>query len=111
MAWYDRTGKKVGAIGDRRGHPRNIIRFSPSGKSAAFTRQGAMTQEVWIADVASGHPERLTDNGRSPVWSPDESEIAFSVRTREIKAPRPTPSTARRSTGAQRRSLSGAEPV
>jgi hypothetical protein len=77
MAWYDRTGKKVGAIGDRRGHPRNIIRFSPSGKSAAFTRQGAMTQEVWIADVASGHPERLTDNGRSPVWSPDESEIAF----------------------------------
>ena len=70
MAWYDRTGKKVGAIGDRRGHPRNIIRFSPSGKSAAFTRQGAITQEVWIADVASGHPERLTDNGRSPVWSP-----------------------------------------
>jgi eukaryotic-like serine/threonine-protein kinase len=77
MAWYDRTGKKVGALGDRRGHPRNVIRFSPSGKSAVFTRQGAMTQEVWIADVTSGHPERLTDNGRSPVWSPDESEIAF----------------------------------
>ena len=77
MAWYDRTGKKVGTIGERRGHPRNIIRFSPSGKSVAFTRQGAMTQEVWIADVASGQPERLTDNGRSPVWSPDESEIAF----------------------------------
>ena len=36
-----------------------------------------MTQEVWIADVASGHPQQLTDNGRSPVWSPDESEIAF----------------------------------
>jgi eukaryotic-like serine/threonine-protein kinase len=77
MAWYDRTGKKVGTIGDRRGHPRNIIRFSPSGKSVVFTRQGANTQEVWVADVTSGQPERLTDNGRSPVWSPDASEIAF----------------------------------
>jgi hypothetical protein len=32
---------------------------------------------VWIADVASGHTEQLTINGRTPVWSPDESEIAF----------------------------------
>jgi len=77
MAWYDRDGKRIGAIGDRRGHPRNIIRFSPTGNSVAFTRQGAMTQEVWIADMASGHQVQLTDNGRSPVWSPDGSEIAF----------------------------------
>ena len=77
MAWYDRSGKRVGAVGDRRGNPRNIIRFSPSGRWAAFIRQGAMTPEVWIADVASGHVVQLTDNGRSPVWSPDESEIAF----------------------------------
>jgi hypothetical protein len=77
MAWYDRTGTIVGTIGDRRGHPRNIIRISPSGKSAVFTRQGPMTQEVWIANVVSGHPEQLTPDGRSPVWSPDETEIAF----------------------------------
>jgi len=77
MAWYDRTGKRVGGLGDRPGHPRNIIRISPSGKSAAFTRQGPMTQEVWIADVATGQAQQLTNNGRSPVWSPDESEIAF----------------------------------
>jgi len=93
MVWYDRTGKKVGAIGNRRGHPRNIIRFSPSGKSAAFTRQGAMTQEVWIADVASGHPERLTDNGRSPVWSPDESEIAFLRQDERDKKDKGAPPT------------------
>ena len=90
MAWHDRTGKKTGAIGDRRGHPRNIIRFSPSGKSVAFTRQGARTQEVWVADVASGHPVRLTDNGRSPVWSPDESEIAFLRQDEGDKGAPPT---------------------
>ena len=90
MAWYDRMGKRAGTIGDRRGHPRNIIRFSPSGKSVAFTRQGAKTQEVWVADVASGHPERLTDNGRSPVWSPDESEIAFLRQDESDKSDPPT---------------------
>ena len=90
MAWYDRAGKRVGAIGDRRGHPRNIIRFSPSGKSAAFTRQGPVTQEVWIADVESGHSVQLTNNGRTPVWSPDESEIAFLRQDERDKSDPPT---------------------
>jgi len=90
MAWYDRMGTKAGTIGDRRGHPRNIIRFSPSGRSVAFTRQGAKTQEVWVADVTSGQPERLTDNGRSPIWSPDESEIAFLREDESEKSDPPT---------------------
>ena len=90
MAWYDRTGAKVGTIGDRRGHPRNIIRISPSGKSAVFTRQGPTTQEVWIADVVSGHTEQLTPNGRSPVWSPDESEIVFLRQDENDSGDRPT---------------------
>ena len=89
MAWYDRMGKRDGTLGDRRGHPRNIIRFSPSGTSVAFTRQGAKTQEVWVADVTSGHPERLTDNGRSPVWSPDGSEIAFLREDEKGKSDQP----------------------
>ena len=90
MTWYDRDGMPGGAIGERLGHPRNIIRFSPSGRSVAFTRQGARTQEVWIADAASGHQEKLTDNGRSPVWSPDESEIAFLREDQSDKSDPPT---------------------
>jgi hypothetical protein len=90
MAWYDRNGEKVGTIGDRRGHPRNVIRISSSGKSAVFTRQGPTTQEVWIADVGSGHTEQLTPNGRSPVWSPDESEIVFLRQDETDSADRPT---------------------
>ena len=89
MAWYDREGNRAGTIGDRRGHPRNIIRFSPSGTSVAFTRQGAKTQEVLVADVMSGHPVRFTD-GRSPVWSPDGSEIAFLREDDKDKSDRPT---------------------
>jgi hypothetical protein len=89
MAWYDRNGIIVRTLGDRRGHPRNIIRFSPSGESVAFTRQGAKTQEVLVADVTSGHLVRLTD-GRSPVWSPDGSEIAFLREDEKDKSDPPT---------------------
>jgi Tol biopolymer transport system component len=89
MVFYDRRGNKVGTIGNRRGHPRNIIRISPSGK-VAFTRQGPTTQEVWFVDVGSGHPEILTDNGRSPVWSPDESEIAFLRENERDESDPPT---------------------
>jgi len=89
MTLYDRNGTPVRTVGDRRGHPRNIIRFSPSGTSVAFTRQGAKTQEVWVADVKSGYPERLTD-GRSPVWSPDGSEIAFLRENEEKNSDPPT---------------------
>jgi Tol biopolymer transport system component/predicted Ser/Thr protein kinase len=78
MIWYDRSGKVAGTIGDRPGNPRNNIRISPDGKAIAFTRQAGETQEVWIHDLVRGVSSRLTLNGgRSPVWSPDSSQIAF----------------------------------
>jgi hypothetical protein len=78
MVWYDRSGKVVGTIGNRPGNPRNNIRISPDGNAVAFTRQAAETQEVWVHDLVRGVSSRLTLNGgRSPVWSPDGTQIAF----------------------------------
>ncbi len=78
LVWYDRSGKEVGTIGDRPGNPRNNVRISPDGKAIAFTRQAGETQEVWIHDLVRGVTSRLTLNGgRSPVWSPESSQIAF----------------------------------
>jgi Tol biopolymer transport system component len=78
MVWYDRTGNIVGGIGDRPGHARNSLRLSPDGKLVAFTRQEDRGQDVWISDLEREVDSRLTfDGGRSPVWSPDGTEIAF----------------------------------
>jgi len=78
LAQYDRGGGEVGTFGDRGGNPRNSLRISPDGKWAAFTRMGDTTQDVWIADLASGAISRFTlDGGRSPVWSPDGSQLAY----------------------------------
>jgi hypothetical protein len=78
LGWYDRAGQTAGTIGDREGNPRNNVRISPDGKWAAFTRMGETTQDVWLADLTSGAISRFTlDGGRSPVWSPDGSHLAY----------------------------------
>jgi Tol biopolymer transport system component len=78
LAWYDRAGKQTGTLGDRAGNPRNNVRVSPDGKWAAFTRAGDAFQDVWIADLGRGGISRFTfEGGRSPVWSPDGSQLAF----------------------------------
>jgi eukaryotic-like serine/threonine-protein kinase len=75
---YDRAGKEAGSWGDRPGNPRNNVRISPDGRSAAFTRMGDAAQDVWIVDLESRAVSRFTLNGgRSPVWSPDGSEIVY----------------------------------
>ena len=75
---YDRAGKLLGSIGNRPGSPRNNLRVSPGGKWVAFTRQNQTSQDVWIADLATGVESRFTlDGGRSPVWSPDGSQVGF----------------------------------
>jgi Tol biopolymer transport system component len=78
LVWYDREGSQSGALGDRPGNPRAGVRISPDGQWAAFTRAMDGAQDVWIADIARGGISRFTlAGGRSPVWSPDGSQIAF----------------------------------
>jgi eukaryotic-like serine/threonine-protein kinase len=78
MAWYDRGGKQVGSVGDSPGNARGGLRLSPSGNAVAFTRQGSAAQDVWIHDFERGVASRVTfDGGRSPVWSPDGSQVSF----------------------------------
>jgi Tol biopolymer transport system component len=74
--WYDRHGKVLGTIGEPGEY--GTVRLSPDDKRAALERTGAKAG-LWLLDVATGAPERLTFGAESdPVWSPDGRELVFA---------------------------------
>ncbi|HEU5262957.1 MAG TPA: S9 family peptidase [Gemmatimonadales bacterium] len=65
--------------------------LSPDGKWVAYTvtesslKDNRGTTRIWLAEVASGEPRRLTQgpgSDRQPRWSPDGTALAF-VSTRQ----------------------------
>jgi Tol biopolymer transport system component len=64
--------------------------WSPDGRRLAFVRRTGFEQDIWSVDVNGGDLRRMTEvqagRGRcvvrlafSPAWSPDGSEIAYSL--------------------------------
>ena len=79
LAWYDRTGKNVGTVGELGAFQE--VELSPDEKKLAATDANTAAAVIWIYDLASNLKTRLTFNGgvqRSPVWSPDSRQIAFA---------------------------------
>jgi Tol biopolymer transport system component len=78
LAWFDRSGNKVGVMGDAGGY--YDVRLSPDGRRLAFNL-GEAKSELYVAELGRGLPMRLTfdpntDSG-VPVWSPDGNRILF----------------------------------
>jgi len=86
LAWFDRHGKLLAEVG-----PRNDYRsfsLSPNERHVAVDRlddPGSANPTIWVMDLfREGAVFRFTDTGvadaqLSPVWSPDSSEIVFSI--------------------------------
>ena len=79
LAWYDRNGKQVGIVDE------NIALFdltlSPDNKKVAVTDANSATATIWVYDLATKVKTRLTFSGgthRTPVWSPDSQQLAFT---------------------------------
>ncbi|MGB9236223.1 MAG: protein kinase [Terriglobales bacterium] len=79
LTWFDRTGKQLGTVGEQGGFQE--IDLSPDGKKLAATDLNSAAANVWIYDLATKLKARLAFGGgvqRSPTWSKDGSQIAFT---------------------------------
>ncbi len=80
LTWVDRAGKPLGMVGSPGEY--EAPRLSHDGKRLAVGRRDpqSRTWDIYVIDLARGAGSRLTfDRGNDgyPVWSPDDSHIAW----------------------------------
>jgi Tol biopolymer transport system component len=82
MAWYDRRGKLLEAVGAP--GPVGEPAISPDEKSVVFRRNQAVGADLWLRDLARGNEQRFTSDpsyNAGPFWSPQGDLIVFgSIR-------------------------------
>jgi WD40 repeat protein len=81
LNWFDRAGKPLGALGSRASY-NNIALSRDAARAAVVESEGqTLNTDLWLFDLARGIPTQFTfHEGQDwdPVWSPDNSRIAFS---------------------------------
>ena len=80
LVWFDRTGKELGALGER-GEYKNP-RLSPDERRVAFDRMLNGAYDVWAMDLDRQAETRLTltpsSEGAGP-WTPDGRTLFFNA--------------------------------
>jgi len=78
LAWFDRSGKALGALGSPDEFALSAPRVSPDGRRVAVWRTVQGNAEIWLLDGTRA--SRFTFDAavdRYPIWSPDGSRIVF----------------------------------
>jgi Tol biopolymer transport system component len=82
MTWFDRSGKKIRAVGEPGWF--NNLRLSPDNSKIAVdsTDSDGQNVDVWIHDSNTGARRRFTFTNaldQTAIWSPEGKKIAYST--------------------------------
>jgi Tol biopolymer transport system component len=86
LAWFDRSGRPLGTVGEPGLYGGQGPRISPDGANVAITHDGSVgggvsgaSSGVWVTRLADGTIRRLTlePGAGLPIWSSDASRILF----------------------------------
>jgi Tol biopolymer transport system component len=83
LTWYDRSGKRLGTVGEPYLAANSAPSFSPDGKSVAINYMIEGMGEVGIVDLATGKLTVVSDspaNDISPLWSSDGASVLYSSK-------------------------------
>ena len=87
LVWFDRTGKRVGVLGDPA--PYADLELSPDGKRASVSILAAgLLRDIWLYDVVRGLRTRYTFgpvSSQTSIWSPDGSRIVFNLNGKHLE--------------------------
>ena len=78
LAWFDRTGRPIGTVGEPGPNQGQSPRIAPDGADVAIAH-GSEGGGVWLTRLADGTTRRLTlePGAGGPIWSSDASRILF----------------------------------
>ena len=81
FAWFDRSGRPLGTVGEPDPSYALSPSLSPDGRRLAMHRFVAGNTDIWILELARGALSRFTTHPANeifPIWSPDGRRILFS---------------------------------
>jgi serine/threonine protein kinase/Tol biopolymer transport system component len=80
FAWFDRSGREIGKVGDPDGGNPLSPSLSTDQRRLAVHRTVGGNVDIWLLDTGRGVLSRFTSNAANeihPLWSPDGSRILF----------------------------------
>ena len=81
LTWFDRSGARLGTVGDADAAGPLNPSLAPDGQRVVLSRTVGGNTDVWVMDVERGIASRFTDAPGpdiTPSWSPDGGSVLYS---------------------------------
>jgi Tol biopolymer transport system component len=96
MAWFDRDGRRIGAVATPPDLFQNLSLSPDDSRAVLMHNSSDGAADVWTVDLARGLTSRLTADitfSEQPRWSPDGRSVVFAAITNGVRVLYRTPAS------------------